>query len=596
MKPIQSTRSQLIIWLLLAIPVAWLALIGGTYAESGKTLMVWLDDFMGAVNTAPFSITWTEYSPRILFITLAAYGFSVMMFYASRGKKRLGEEHGSARWGNVFALCKKYRDNKSKFKNVLLTQNMKMGMDGFKHKRNLNIMVVGGSGSGKSRFFAKPNVMQANCSYIICDPKGESLRALAPMFEAKGIPITVLNLVDMQNTDCYNPFMYLRNDTDVLKLITSLIKNTTPKNSSSNDPFWDKAETALLTAFMLYLKYEAPPQDQNFSTLMYLIENAAAKEESEDYQSPVDLLFEDLEEHDSEHIAVKQYKVFKQAAGKTAKSILVSAAVRLTAFNLSEVAEMTNYDDMDFGSLGERQRAIFCVIPDNDTSLNYIVGMLYTQAFQELYYNADNKHKGRLPVHVRIVMDEFANVALPDDFERVLSTCRSREISINIIIQNIAQIKALFKDSWENLTGNCDTFLYLGGNEQSTHKYVSELLGKSTIDTTTRGVTKGKSGSCNKNYQNAGRELLTPDEVRMLDNRYALLFIRGELPVIDKKYDIMKHPNVKLTTDGGAAAIDQTADQTAPELLNDLPYEFDVDNIEIAAEYVEIYEETEENQ
>ena len=405
------------------------------------------------------------------------------------------------------------------------------------------------------------------------------LNALAPLFEAKGIPVTVLNLIDMASSDGYNPFVYLHTDTDVLKLITNLIKSTTPKNSSSSDPFWDKAETALLTALILFLKYEAPPEEQNFSMLMYLIENAATKEEDESYMSPTDVLFSELQKKNPDHIALKEWLVFKQSNGKTAKSILVSAAVRLATFNLPSLAEMTSHDDMDFASLGETQRAIFAVIPDNDTSFNYLVGMLYSQAFQELYYSADNKHKGRLPIHVRIIMDEFANVALPDDFERILSTCRSREISINIIIQNIAQIKALFKDSWENLTGNCDSFLYLGGNEQSTHKYISDLLGKATIATKTRGLTKGKNGSSNTNFQNAGRELLTPDEVRLLNNDYALLFIRGEKPIIDKKYDIMKHPNVKLTTDGGYKKKPQ--DEKKIEIFNDLPYIPNIEDIEI---------------
>ncbi len=396
---------------------------------------------------------------------------------------------------------------------------------------------------------------------IICDfsvfyldesvPKGEMLRSTAPLLIEEGYDIKVFNLIEPQNSDGYNPFMYIKSDEDVIKLITNLIQNTTPKNAQQNDPFWEKSEIALDTALMLYLLYEAPVEEQNFSMLMFLIENAATVEEDGDnYQSPVDKLFEGLEEDNPEHIAVKQYKIFKQASGKTAKSILISAAVRLAAFNLPEIARMTSYDNLDIGTLGEKKRAIFCVIPDNDNSFNYLVGMLYTQAFQALYYNADHEHGGELPVPVHILMDEFANVALPDNFERILATMRSRRISVSIIIQNMAQLKSLFKDSWENITGNCDTLMYLGGNEQATHEYISKMLGKETIDTRTRGVTKGTHGSSNTNYQNTGRELLTLDEVRLLDNSNALIFIRGERPIRDKKFDILSHPNIAKTADG----------------------------------------------
>lgn len=496
------------------------------------------------------------------------YGFAIALYLSSKGNRRPGEEHGSAEWGRPRELDGKYRDHKQPMKNLIFTKKVQMGMDGRKHRRNLNILVVGGSGAGKTRFFCKPNLMQACCSYIVCDPKGELLRAVGPLFQAMGIPIAVLNLVDMARSDGYNPFVYLHTDTDAIRLVTNLIKNTTPKGAQQSDPFWEKAETALLSALILYLIHEAPKEEQNFPMVMYMIENAAVKEEDESYKSPVDFLFDELQAENPEHIALKEYLAFKQSAGKTAKSILVSAAVRLAAFNLPELARITDHDDMNLGSLGDQQRVVFAVIPDNDTSFNYLVGMLYSQAFQALYYKADHEHGGRLPVHVRVVMDEFANVALPDDFERILSTCRSREISINIILQNIAQIKALFEKSRENLVGNCDSFLYLGGNEFSTFEYVSKLLGKATIDTRTHGQTKGRNGSYSTNMQNAGRELLTPDEVRMLDNRYALLFIRGERPVLDEKYDIMKHVNLKLTEDGGAAPYEKPVPET--HVLDDL--------------------------
>lgn len=354
----------------------------------------------------------------------------------------------------------------------------------------------------------------------------------------------------MHLSHCYNPFTYLQDDKDVLKLVTNLIRNTTPKGSNTNDPFWERSETALLEALILYLLYEAPGDERNFPMVMEMIAAAEVREEDETYQSPLDELFERLAMREPEHLAVKQYNIFKLAAGKTAKSILISLGVRLEKFNLSTIAGITTVDEMALPSMGEKKTALFAVIPDNDSSFNFIVGMLYTQLFQQLYYLADHVYGGRLPLHVHFVMDEFSNVALPDEFDKLLSTMRSREVSVSIILQNLAQLKALFKDTWESIVGNCDEFLYLGGNEQSTHKYVSELLGKETIDLNTYGQSKGAQGSYSTNFQLSGRELLTPDEVRMLDNRYALLFIRGEHAVMDDKYDILKHPNLKLTVDG----------------------------------------------
>ena len=497
-------------------------------------------------------INFNEYSLKTVLIFLFFYAMGVGVYFSSRENRRPGEEHGSAKWGVVSQIVKRYADHKERFNNLLFSQTMRIGLNAKKHRRNLNVLVVGGSGAGKTRFYAKPNIMQCNTSFIIADPKGEMLRSVAPLLLEKGYDVKVFNLITPSNSDGYNPFTYIRTDEDVIKLITNLIQNTTPKNAQQNDPFWEKSEIALDTALMLYLLHEAPPEEQNFEMLMFLIENAAAMEDDDEYQSPVDLLFQGLEDENPEHIALKQYKIFKQASGKTAKSILISAAVRLAAFNLPEIARMTSYDNLDLGSMGEKKKAIFCVIPDNDNSFNYLVGMLYTQAFQELYYRADHKHGGELPIPVHFVMDEFANVALPDNFERLLATMRSRRISVSIIIQNMAQLKALFKDSWESLVGNCDTMLYLGGNEQSTHEYISKMLGKETIDTRTRGITRGSHGSSNTNYQNAGRELLTLDEVRLLDNSNALIFIRGEKPIMDKKFDILSHPNIKLTADGGA--------------------------------------------
>ena len=555
-------------------------MVAGCYEEDIK-LFELLDRLTIAMNN-PTHITLNEYSLKAVLIFLFLYAMGIGVYFSSRENRRPGEEHGSARWGNVKSVVKRYMD-KDSYKNIILSQNMRLGLNAKKHRRNLNVLVVGGSGAGKTRFYAKPNLMQCNTSFIVADPKGEMLRSIAPLLIENGYDIKVFNLIEPENSDGYNPFVYIRKDEDVIKLISNLIQNTTPKNASQNDPFWEKSEIALDSALMLYLLHEAPPEEQTFEMLMFLIENAATVEDEDEsgYQSPVDILFQGLEDEKPEHIAVRQYKIFKQASGKTAKSILISAAVRLAAFNLPEIAKMTSYDNLDIGTLGERKRAIFCVIPDNDNSFNYLVGMLYTQAFQALYFNADNNHGGELPIPVHIVMDEFANVALPDNFERILATMRSRRISVSIIIQNMAQLKALFKDSWENITGNCDTLLYLGGNEQSTHEYISKMLGKETIDTRTRGITKGQHGSSNTNYQNAGRELLTLDEVRLLDNSNALIFIRGERPLIDKKFDILSHPNIAKTADGKAVPYKHS--KSEKYLRNDLSFTIneDLSNIKL---------------
>ena len=548
----QNNKKSMIILFILLIPaVIWFALKTAGCYDSDKKLFEMIELLAGSLNK-PQNIVFNEYSLKAVLIFLFFYAMGIGVYFSSNENRRPGEEHGSAKWGNTSRVSKKYKDSKNRFNNLILSQNLALSLNAKLHRRNLNVLIVGGSGAGKTRFYAKPNILQCNTSFIILDPKGELVRSTAPLLIEKGYDVKVFNLINPEDSDGYNPFSYIRKDEDVIKLISNLIQNTTPKNASQNDPFWQQSEIALDTALMLYLLYEAPKEEQNFSTLMYMIQNAAVMEDDEEYRSPVDILFEALEEEKPEHIAVKQWKIFKQASGKTAKSILISAAVRLAAFNLPEISRMTSYDDLDLGSMGEKKRAIFCVIPDNDTSFNYLVGMLYTQAFQELYYKADHSYGGELPVPVHFVMDEFANVALPDNFERVLATMRSRRISVSIIIQNIAQLKALFKDSWESIVGNCDTFLYLGGNEQATHEYISKMLGKETIDTRTRGVTKGQHGSSNVNYQNTGRELLTLDEVRCLDNTNALIFIRGERPVMDKKFNILSHPNIKLTEDGGA--------------------------------------------
>lgn len=538
------------IWLAGLPVIWWVAILLADAIQPGRNLFELMEVLTEKLNH-PFQFHYTEYTIKSMLVCTLLYAAGIGIFYSSQKNYRRGEEHGSARWGDARQICKKY-SQKPYSQNILLTQNFRISLDTHKHRRCLNILVVGGSGAGKSRGFALPNIMQCCCSMVITDPKAELLRKTGGLLEKKGYEVRVFDLINPDTSFCYNPFEYVHDDKDVLRLISNLIQNTTPKGSQSSDPFWEKSETALLQALMLYLLHEAPPEEQNFAMIMEMLGSAQVKEEDEDYESPLDILFDRLEMRDPDSIAVKQYHIYKQAAGKTAKSILISVGVRLAAFNLPQIAKLTNTDELDLSSMGERKVALFCCIPDADTSLNYLVGMIYSQLFQTLYYMADRVHGGALPVPVNCIMNEFPNVSLPNEFEKILATCRSRSIYCSIIIQNMSQLKALFKDSWESLVGNCDEFLYLGGNEKETHKYVSELLGKETIDTNTYGQTKGKSGSYSTNFQQSGRELLQPDEVRMLDNQNALLFIRGERPILDAKYDLMKHPNIRYTEDGGA--------------------------------------------
>lgn len=560
-----------IVWAILCLPVVYFAMVTASVYIPGENIFALLERISTIVRR-PDLLRWTAYTSRFLLVFLLLYGGGVLLYYADHENRRPGEEYGSAKWGNARELNKRYADQNGK--NVILTKRVSIGLDGYKHRRNLNILVVGGSGSGKTRFFCKPGIMSVNCSYLIVDPKGEMLRTTGYLLKDEGYDIKVFDLIHPRQSDGYNPFTYIRDDPDVLKLMDNLVKNTTPPKGASNDPFWEKAEIALDSALMLYLLYEAPAEEQNFEMLMFMLECARVMEEDEQYQSPLDLLFQSLEERDPSHIAVREYKVYKQAAGKTAKSILVTASVRLAAFIFPQYAAMMQTDEMDFASLGERKRAIFCVIPVNDGSMNYLVSMLLTQCFQQLYLRADERYNGRLPVPVRVIQDEWANVAQPDSYPKVLATCRSYNIGINIIVQNIQSIKALYKDEWEGIIGNCDTLLFLGGgNEPTSLEFVSKLLGKETVHTRTRGRTKGRSGSSSVNFQQTGRDLMTPDEIRMLPTNDALLFIRGEKPVRDKKYDIKKHPNVRRTADGRAKPYSHNPpvpDYTLP----DLPYEF----------------------
>ena len=542
--PIRKSNDTLF-YLIGIIPVVWLALL---LAQSlGGGLPELLRNLTSALEQ-PTNIVWTDKSLPTILICLAAYGMAVLLYRTNQGRTRDGEEHGSAAWATPASVNAQFAQKES----IPLTQHVRLGLDTHRHRRSLNVLVIGGSGAAKTRSFVLPNILTANTNYVITDPKSEVLLATGGYLKEQGYDVRVLNLVNLEQSDGYNPFRYLRDEKDVLKLVNNLIQSTTPKGSHESDPFWTKAETALLQAIILMLFQEAPEYEQNFSMVMRVLEYAEVREEDEGHVSPLDLLFESIERRKPDSVAVRQYKVFKLAAGKTAKSILVSTAVRLAPFNLPQIQALTEHDDMDLYTLGEKKVALYAVIPDNDNTFNFLVSLLYAQAFQALYYSADQIHHGPLPRHVRFVLDEFAAMPLPG-FTRELATMRSRSISASVIIQNMAQIKELYKDSWETIPGNCDTILYLGGNESSTHKYVSEMLGKATIDTKTHGQTKGKSGSYSTNFQMSGRELLTPDEVRKLDNRYALLFIRGASPVMDEKYDLMHHPAISRSSLGGAA-------------------------------------------
>ena len=580
----EKRKQQIILFILGIIPVIWLSLIIAPNINGG------LIDIIKKLTKAldnPFQIIICENSLKTVFFLLVVYVIAILIYYSSRKNYRRNEEYGSAKWGRATKICKKYID-KNNNNSKILTQNVQIGLDGRKHRRNLNVLICGGSGAGKTRFYAKPNIMQCNCSFVILDPKGEILRDTGGLLEHKGYEVKVLDLINMDKSHCYNPFVYLKDDNDVQRLVTNLFKSTTPKGSQSNDPFWDTAASMLLLSLIFYLWYEAPEEEQNFTMVMEMLRAGDVKEDDDMYLSPLDLLFEKLENTNPDHIALKYYKDYHSGSAKTLKSIQITLASRLEKFNLRSLSMLTMTDELELSSLGEKKTALFALIPDNDTSFNFIVSILYTQLFQQLFYVADHKYKGSLPIPVHFVMDEFANVSLPDDFDKILSVMRSRQVSVSIILQNLAQLKSLFEKQWESIVGNCDEFLYLGGNEQSTHKYVSELLGKENLDLNTYGKSHGRNGNYSTNYQQTGRELLTPDEVRMLDNKYAILFIRGERPIKDLKYDILKHPNLEYTTDGKAKAYEHGKINNA---IATIEVDYNIDNYnftdieEIAKDY-----------
>lgn len=567
-----NLSKNIMLYIALLVPVIGLALRIAPFIDEG--LYAFILKFPEAMEH-PFKITWCESSLKSILILMILYVMGIGIFYATKKNYRRGEEHGSAKWGDAQSINRKYREKHFE-DNKLLTQNVRMGLDGHRHRRNLNVLVCGGSGAGKTRFYAKPNVMQANTSMVILDPKGEILRDTGQLLREKGYEVRILDLINMEKSHCYNPFVYLKTDNDVQRLVTNLFKATTVKGAQSSDPFWDTAASMLLLSLVFFLKYEARPEEQNFPMVMELLRNGDIPEDVDGYMSPLDELMDRLEAREPDHIALKYYRNYRSGAAKTVKSIQITLAARLEKFNLESLSALTVTDELDLASMGEKKVALFALIPDNDTSFNFLISILYTQLFQQLFYTADRKYGGLLPVHVHFIMDEFANVSLPDDFDKILSVMRSRGVSVSIILQNMAQLKALFEKQWESIAGNCDTFLYLGGNEQATHKYVSELLGKETIDTNTYGKSSGKSGNYSTNYQNSGRELMTPDEVRMLDNRYALLFIRGERPIKDEKYNLLKHPNIHLTTDGGMLPYEHGRVDHAVASMSLVPYSPDM--------------------
>lgn len=567
MKPVKPVT-----WALLGIFSVYLAVVAASAYKEGSNIFVWMGHF-SEVLKRPSLLRWTPYTVKCIVIVLLLCAFAVLLYRSDREKRRLGGEYGTAKWEAAETMNRKYVAKDGP--NVILTQHVSIGMDGYKHQRNLNVLVVGGSGSGKTRYFCKPGLMDANCSYLVVDPKGEMLRSTGHFLKSQGYDIKVFDLIHPRQSDGYNPFRYIREEPDVLKLMDNLVKNTTPPKGASNDPFWEKAEIALDSALMLYLLSEAPKEEQSFEMLMFMLECARVMEEDDQYPTPLDLLFQSLEERDPTHVAVREYKVYKQAAGKTAKSILVTASVRLAAFIFPQYTNIMQRDEMDFGSLGERKRAVFCITPVNDGSMNYLVSMLFTQCFQELYLRADERYDGRLPVPVRVIQDEWANVPQPDSYPKVLATCRSYNVGIDIIVQNIQSIKARYRDEYQSIIGNCDTLLFLGGgNEPESLEFISKLLGKETISIRTRGQTRGRSGSSSINYQLTGRELMTPDEIRRMPTRDALLLIRGESPVRDRKYNIKKHPNYRYTQDGGAKPYIHNPLPVPDYTLPDLPYEF----------------------
>jgi type IV secretion system protein VirD4 len=509
---------------------------------------------IGQGFSAAFENALPSFHPLDLLIGVAGAVIIRLIVYV-KGKNakkfRKGMEYGSARWGGKEDI-QPYIDPDFQ-NNIILTQTERLTMDSRpknpKYARNKNVVVIGGSGSGKTRFFVKPNLMQLHSSYCLTDPKGTILIECGQLLQRGGYRIKTLNTINFSKSMHYNPFAYIRSEKDILKLVNTLIVNTKGDGEKSGEDFWVKAERLLYSALVGYIWYEAPDEEMNFITLLELINASEAREDDEEYQSPVDLLFADLEERDPDHFAVKQYKKYKLAAGKTAKSILISCGARLAPFDIKELRDLMAYDDLELDTLGDRKTALFIIISDTDDTFNFVAAILYTQLFNLLCDKADDLYNGKLPVHVRFLLDEFANIGQIPRFEKLIATIRSREISACIILQSQSQLKAIYKDSADTIIGNCDTTLFLGGKEQSTLKEISEILGKETIDSFNTSENRGREKSYGLNYQKLGKELMTKDELAVMDGGKCILQLRGVRPFFSDKYDITKHPNYKYLSD-----------------------------------------------
>ena len=579
-------QSSLMLAVIGIIPVIWFALLVAPYLSSG--LMGILDGVPEAMNH-PFSIRLCGDSVKTVLIFLLSYGMGIGIYISTKKHYRRGEEHGSAKWGNVKKINRRYKEKRFT-KNKLLTMHVQISYNMRKHLRNVLTVVIGGSGSGKTRFFAKPNLMQANTSFVVLDPKGENLRDTGYLLEEKGYEVRVLDLINMEKSHCYNPFVYLKGDNDVQRLVTNLFKATTPKGSQSNDPFWDTAASMLLLALIFYLRYEAPEEEQNFATLLEFINASETREDDETFKNAVDMLFEELEKEEPEHFAVRQYKKYKLAAGKTAKSILISCGARLAPFDIQELREIMSYDEMELDMIGDQRTAMFVIISDTDDTFNFVVAIMYTQLFNLLCDKADDEHGGRLPYHVRLLLDEFSNIGQIPKFDKLIATIRSREISASIILQSQSQLKTIYKDAAETITGNCDTVLFLGGKESSTLKEISETLGKETIDLYNTSDTRGSNRSYGLNYQKTGKELMSRDELAVMDGEKCILQLRGVRPFLSNKYDITKHKRYKELADFNKNNAFDVEKYLAHRLVLSEDTEFEMYEVTVTQEDVSVIE------
>ncbi|WP_206911558.1 type IV secretion system protein VirD4 [Enterococcus sp. DIV0840] len=528
------------------------------YKEQGKdSVAIFLkavDQIIKEVTEGTFIFEYTSKTLLYGLIPVIVYGLVILYSLFDKKNRRPEEEYGSAKWGQRKDILPFV--DKTKVFNILLTRTEQLSLSGrmkiTRHdnfNRNKNIVVVGGAGSGKTRFFVKPNLMQMHSSYVVSDSKGLLLSETGKMFEEAGYEIKIFDLINRQETHQYNPFKYIRNEDDILKIVTNLIKNTTNSNKKGGDDFWEKAETALLMAIFSYLLQEVTEEDQTLTNVVELVRLADVPEDVPGYVSPLDILFQELEEKDPTNFAVSQFKIFKLSGNKTTKSILVSLGVRLSPFDIPSIKNLVAQDTLELDTIGDKKTILYILLSDTDTSFNFLASMMYQQLFDMLVYKADTVYKGRLPVHVRCILDEFANIGQIPDFEKVISVIRSREISTNVILQNISQLKNLYKDTWETIMGTSDTFLYLGGMEQSTHEYISKLLGKETIEQKNTSVTKGANGSFSESYQKLGRNLMDPDEVASLKGQQCILKVRGVAPFLSEKYNLEKHKNYKKLGD-----------------------------------------------